>query len=692
MELMSAQEEKLVLVIKTMRREEVKKRIERLRELIDHHRYLYHVLDKQEISEAALDSLKKELFDLEREYPEFITSDSPTQRVGGKPLDEFEKYEHKKMMISFDDAFSRTDMDNWEKRYLKLLTEREKKSIEYYCEPKLDGLAIELVYINGVLEVGATRGDGKIGENVTQNIKTIEALPLRIKEKAFEELRKKGFKNFNEIIIRGEAVITKKDFEKVNKERKRQGLSLYANPRNLAAGSIRQLDSKITASRHLDADVYDVISDLGQKTHEQEHNILGVLGFKTNNKYNRLCKNLDEVFEFYEIWKKKRDTLPYEIDGIVVSINDNRIFDNLGVVGKSPRGAIALKFPLIEATTVIEDIKVQVGRTGAITPVAILKPVEVNGVTITRATLHNEREIERLGLKIGDTVIVGRAGDVVPEVVKVFPELRTGKEKKFKMPEYCPSCDTRLIKEEKDVIWRCPNPNCFARKSKYFNHFISKSAFNMEGLGPKIIEKLLDEGLVSDVADLFDLKTGDIAPLERFGEKSAENIIKSIQKRKKIPYARFIYALGIRNVGIKTALDLSHIFKSIDDLRRVSLGDLEKVRDVGPIVAQSIYEWFNDKDNIKLIDKLKEKGVWYEKPKGNNGKLKGLSFVITGTLNSLSREEAKEKIEALGGEVLQSVSKNLNYLIVGENPGSKYDKAKVLGIKIVKEKEFLQMI
>lgn len=676
-----------------MERQEVKKRISRLRELIDYHRYLYHVLDKQEISEAALDSLKKELFDLEREYPEFITKDSPTQRVGGKPLDEFEKYEHKKRMISFDDAFSRADMDNWEKRNFKLLTEKEIKLVEYYCEPKLDGLAIELVYINGVLEVGATRGDGKIGENVTQNIKTIEALPLRIKDKAFEELRKKGFKgNFNEIIIRGEAVITKREFEKVNKERKKQGLSLYANPRNLAAGSIRQLDSKITASRHLDADVYDIISDLGQKTHEQEHMILGVLGFKTNNKYNKACKNLDEVFDLYEAWKKKRNTLPYEIDGIVVSINSNQIFDNLGIVGKSPRGAIALKFPLIEATTIVEDIKVQVGRTGAITPVAVLKPVEVNGVTITRATLHNEREIERLGLKIGDTVIVGRAGDVIPEIMKVFPELRTGKEKKFKMPEYCPSCDTKLVKQGKDVIWRCPNPKCFSRKIKYFNHFVSKGSFNMEGLGPKIVERLLDEGLVADPADLFDLKIGDIDHLERFGEKSAENIIESIQKRKTIPYARFIYALGIRNVGVKTSLDLSHTFKSIENMQNLSLEDLEKVRDIGPVVAKSIHDWFKDKDNIKFIEKLKERGVWYEKPKQNNGKLKGLSFVITGTLDKLSREEAKEKIEELGGEVSQSVSKNTNYLVVGENPGSKYDKAKELGIKVLKEKEFLQMI
>ena len=675
-----------------MQKQEAKKRIEKLKSLIDHYRYLYHVLDKQEISEAALDSLKKELFDLEKEYPEFITSDSPTQRVGGKPLDQFEKYEHKKIMISFDDAFSRQDMDNWEKRNFKLLESREKESIDYYCELKLDGLAIELVYIDGILEIGATRGDGRFGENVTQNIKTIESIPLRISEDNFKKVKEQGFKiDFKELIVRGEAIITKKEFAKTNKERIKQELAPYSNPRNLAAGSIRQLDPKIAASRRLNADIYDVVSDIGQKTHKQEHDVLDVLGFKTNNKHNRLCKNLDEVFLFYEEWKKKRDALPYEIDGIVVSINNNDVFDKLGIVGKSPRGAIALKFPLIEAVTIVEDIKVQVGRTGAITPVAILKPVEVNGVIITRATLHNEKEIERLDLKIGDTVVVGRAGDVVPEVVKVFPELRTGKEKRFKMPETCPSCNTKIIKKEKDVIWRCPNSNCFARKSKYFNHFIGRSAFNLEGLGPKIVEKLLDQGLVTDPSDLFDLKTGDIAPLERFGEKSAENIIQSIQKRKKISFPRFIYALGIRNIGIKTALDLSHYFKSIEEIKRASLSDLENIKDIGPIVAQSIFEWFKEEDNIKFIDKLKEKGIVYE-TKEKTGKLKGLKFVVTGTLISMSREIIKEKIEALGGEVLQTISKNIDYLIVGENPGFKYDKAKELNIKILKEKEFLKML
>ncbi|MDD5696354.1 MAG: NAD-dependent DNA ligase LigA [Candidatus Pacebacteria bacterium] len=686
-----------------MNREEAKKRIERLRELINHHRYLYHVLDREEISPAALDSLKKELFDLEQEFPELITLDSPTQRVGGKPLDSFEKHEHKKMMISFDDAFSRQDMESWEKRNFKLLTEGEKKKVDYYCEPKLDGLAIELVYEKGVLKVGATRGDGRTGENVTQNIKTIESLPLKLRDEkdVIKELKKNDLgeiarfieKNgLKEVVARGEAVITKKGFEKVNKEREKQGLPLYANPRNLAAGSIRQLDSQIVASRNLDADVYDLISDLGQKTHQEEHIILQALGFKTNNKHNKLCRNLDEVFDFYDVWKEKRDGLPYEIDGIVVSINDNEIFENLGVVGKSPRGAIALKFPLIEATTIVEDIEVQVGRTGAMTPVAILKPVEVNGATITRATLHNEKEIERLGLKIGDTVVVGRAGDVIPEIVRVFPELRTGREKKFKMPLFCPSCETRLVKSDKEVIWRCPNPNCFSRRSKYFSHFVSRGAFDIDGLGPKIIERLMDEGLVLDPADLFDLKSGDLVPLERFGEKSAEKIVEAIQKRKKVPYHKFLYALGIRNVGQKTAYDLAQRFRSVVILEKISLKDLEEVKDVGPIVARSIFDWFQNKENLAFLKRLKERGVWYEKSKRPQGKLRGLKFVITGTLKSLGREEAKEKIEEGGGEVSSSVSKGIDYLILGANPGSKYDKARQLGVKILKEKEFLKIL
>ncbi|MFA5013130.1 MAG: NAD-dependent DNA ligase LigA [Candidatus Paceibacterota bacterium] len=686
-----------------MNKEEAKQRIAKLRELINYHRYLYHVLDKQEISENALDSLKKELFDLEQNYPDLITPDSPTQRVGGEPLPAFKKFTHPKAMTSFFDAFSREDMENWETRNKKLLTQSEAKKVNYYCEPKLDGLAIELIYENGVLAIGSTRGDGRIGENVTQNIKTIDAIPLRLRseKEAARELENAGLKDaariikqkgLKEIVVRGEAIITKKEFLKTNEERAKKGLPLYANPRNLAAGSIRQLDPKITAERKLDSNIYSLITDLGQKTHEQEHIILKALGFKTNNKYNRFCDNLDEVFDYYAYWQKNREKLPYEIDGAVVMINDNQIVRKLGVVGKAPRGGIALKFPLKEATTIIEDIIVQVGRTGAMTPVAVLKPVQVGGVTISRATLHNEDEIRRLGLKIGDTVAVGRAGDVIPEIMKVFPELRTGKEKRFSMPKKCPDCDDNLVRHPGEVAWYCPNPNCFSRKRRYLGHFVSASAFDIDGVGPRIIDRFLEEGLIRDAADLFDLKEGDILPMERFAEKSAKKIVENIQSKKRITLGKFIYALGIRNVGEKTARDLAERFGSIEKIKQLSSEDLEGTRDIGPVVAQSVFDWFADKHNLNFLKRLEDAGIIIEKEEKRGTKLKGKTFVLTGTLESMSRNEAKEKIMALGGEVLGAVSKNLDYLIAGENPGSKYDKAKKLGVKIIDEKEFLKKL
>src|SRR3989339_85443 len=521
-----------------MNKQEIKTRIEKLREVINHHRYLYHVLDKQDISDNALDSLKKELFDLETEYPEFITADSPTQRIGGKALKEFKKFKHPQRMTSFNDAFSKEDMQDWEKRFLKLLSENERGKINYYCELKIDGLAIELIYENRVLKTGSTRGDGMVGEDVTENLKTIDAIPL--------SLQTTNYKLPTQTVARGEVFITKKEFERMNKEQKEKGLAVYANPRNIAAGSIRQLDPKITSSRKLDSFAYDLLNK-NIKTHEEKHKILKELGFKTN-KHNKFCKNLEEVFEFHKKWQKEREKLDYEIDGVVVLVNNNEIFEKLGVVGKAPRAGIAFKFPQAEATTKVLDIKVQVGRTGAMTPVAVLEPVQVTGITITRATLHNEDEIKRLGLKIGDTVIVGRAGDVIPNIIKVLPELRTGKEKNFKMPLHCPSCGTELVKIGTEVLLRCPNKNCFAQKRRNFYHFVSRNAFNIEGLGPKIISRLMDEGLVEDPSDLFFLKEGDLYILERFAAKSANNLILAIQAKKKISFAKFLYALGIRNV------------------------------------------------------------------------------------------------------------------------------------------------
>ena len=686
-----------------MTKEEVKKRIEKLKEVINHHRYLYHVLDRQEISEAALDSLKKELFDLEQKFPEFITSDSPTQRVGGKPQDQFEKVRHPKPMISLNDAFSQVDMKDWLERISKLLTSEEVSQIDFYCEPKLDGLAIELIYENEILKVGATRGNGVVGEDVTQNLKTIEAIPLRLRKikDVAEELEKEGLreiaetikrKGLKEVVARGEAIITKKEFEKVNKEQIKKGLPPYANPRNLAAGSIRQLDPKITAQRRLDSNCYELITDLGQKTHEEKHKILKAFGFKTNNKYSKYCRNLNEVFEFHKVTQKLREKFPYEIDGITVIVNQIKIFDKLGVVGKAPRGAIAYKFPLKQATTIIEAISVQVGRTGAITPVAILKPVEVGGVTISRATLHNEDEIKRLGVKIGDTVIVGRAGDVIPDIIKVLPELRTGKEKMFKMPKTCPSCRTKLVKPKGEVVWRCPNPKCFARRREYFYHFVSRGVFDVVGLGPKIIDRLMDEGLVYDPADLFKLKEGDVLTLERFAEKSAYNLISAIQSKKKITLSRFIYALGIRNVGEESAQDLAEFFGSLEELKNASLEELQKVVGVGPVVAKSIFDWFKEKQNLEFLEKLKKVGVEIIVEKGDRRQpLKGKTFVLTGGLETMSREEAKGKIRLLGGEISESVSKKTDFVVIGKEPGSKLEKAKQLGVKTLNEQEFQKL-
>jgi len=692
-----------------MTRSEAKKRIEKLKKEINYHRYLYHVLDRQEISDAALDSLKNELFKLEQKYPEFITPDSPTQRVGGVPLPEFKKVRHTMRMLSFNDAFSKEDMYDWLDRMRRFLKE-ERVHFDFYCEPKIDGLAISLVYKNGIFTVGSTRGDGITGEDVTQNLKTVHDIPLRIEKveskfinklivtprekevlKKVEKILEKINPARQEIEVRGEIYMEKKDFEALNREQEKRGLPIYANPRNVAAGSIRQLDPKITASRKLRCFVYDIVTPLGFETHEEEHLILRMLGFRTNP-HTRYAKNLDEVFAYHKEWMEKRERLPFEIDGVVVIVNNNSLFDRLGVVGKAPRAAIAFKFPGKEATTQVLDIKVQVGRTGALTPVAVLKPVNVGGVTVSHATLHNEDEIKRLGVKIGDTVIIQRAGDVIPDVVKVLPRLRTGKEKEFKMPKTCPVCGSRVIRPKGEVAYYCTNKNCFARSWRRIIHFTRKPAFNIEGLGPKIIDQLFKNDLISDPADLFALKEGDLLPLERFAEKSAKNLIEAINKSKKIDLARFIYALGIRHVGEETARDLALHFGSLEKLMGASFDEINVVPNIGEVVAKSIFNYFRDRNNIKFINKLLRFGVKIQKPTKAKKVLAGKKFVITGTLKSMSREQAKEKIRNLGGNVSSSVSKKTDFVVCGESPGSKYAKAKKLGIKIIKEKEFLKMI
>ena len=697
-----------------MDKQEVKNRIEKLKKAINYHRYLYHVQDKQEISEAALDSLKKELFDLEQEYPELITPDSPTQRVGGKPLEKFEKAKHILPMLSLNDAFSREDIQDWINRILKLVSEKERPKFDFYCELKIDGLAVELVYENNILKIGSTRGDGIIGENVTQNLKTIDSIPLGL-----------HLEGKNNLVVRGEVFLPKKELERINKEQQRKNLPVFANPRNMAAGSIRQLNPAVTAQRKLDFLAYDLVAGFSKndlKTHKEKHENLKQLGFKINS-HDKYCKDVKEVFEFYDYWKKEREKLPYEIDGMVIIINSNELYEKLGVVGKAARAAIAYKFPLRQATTVLENIFLQVGRTGVLTPIAVLKSVEVGGVKISRATLHNEDEIKKLGVKIGDTVIVGRAGDVIPAIIKVLPELRNGSEKEFKFPKECPSCQKEVKRADGEAAWRCENPQCFNRQRECFYHFVSKGAFDIAGLGPKIIDKLLDSSLISDPSDLFKLEIGDIIPitkvpelnknktkqksiLQGFGEKSAKNLIESIQSKKKIILPKFIFSLGIKNVGEETAHDLADYisapaggqgpdsgWSSIDNLKNISQEELQNILDIGPITADSIFDYFHNKKNLEFLEKLKKTGIEIiTEKKTKEKKLKGKIFVLTGALMSLSRNEVKEKIRILGGNVSESISRNTDYLIFGEDPGSKLEKAKKLKVKIIDEREFLEMI
>ena len=682
--------------------QEVQKRIEKLRKVINHHRYLYHVLDRPEISDSALDSLKKELFDLEQDYPDLITPDSPTQRIGGKPLKEFKKFKHSEPMLSFNDAFNEEDMKEWKARFERLSPGSSKHG--HYGELKIDGLAIELVYKNGILEVGATRGDGITGEDVTRNLKTVEAIPLRLldEEEITANLNKNKLEHFvngikkalaGELVVRGEVFITKKDFERINREQEKAGLKIYANPRNLAAGSIRQLDPSITRSRKLDSYAYALKTDVGQITHEEEHLILKFLGFKTNP-HNEFCKDLKAVQKFRDHWEKHRSRLNYEIDGIVVAINDNKTFNKLGVIGKAPRAAVAYKFSPKESQTVVEDIIIQVGRTGVLTPVAVLRPVNIGGVTVSRATLHNLDEINRLGVRVGDTVIVGRAGDVIPDVKQALKELRTGKEKEFHMPKKCPVCDSPVEQLSGQVAFKCVNKNCPAVKRKAVYHFVSRNAFDIEGIGPQIIDQLMEAGLIRDAADLFGLKKEDLLNLERFADKSAQNVVDSIGSNKKVSLDKFIYSLGIEHVGEETAFALARKLKKLDKITKATLEELQNISDIGPIVAESIFEWFQKSYNLKLIDKFKKAGIHIleERATKESTKLEGKTFVLTGGLESMTREEAKNRVRELGGDISSSVSKETDYVVAGSEPGSKLIKGQKLDVKIITEKEFMKFL
>jgi DNA ligase (NAD+) len=655
-----------------------KKRIEKLREVINHHRYLYHVLDKQEISDEALDSLKYELANLEEKYPEFITPDSPTQRVAGKALDKFSKIKHTIPQWSFNDAFTEEDIINFDNRVKRFLKTDE--DISYTAELKIDGFKIVLTYEGGQLKTAATRGDGTVGEDVTLNVKTIESIPLKLQDKV-------------DVIVEGEIWLGKKDFEKINKERTKEGLPLFANPRNVAAGTIRQLDPKIVSERKLQAFIYDIaradfpLSDSQTKELEK----IKSLGFMVN-KNHKYCKNIKEVIEYWKHWGKLAEKEDYWIDGVVVKVDSRKQQDVLSYTGKAPRFAIAFKFRAKQATTKLLDIGIQVGRTGVLTPVAHLEPTVLAGSTVSRATLHNEDEIGRLDLKIGDTVIIEKAGDVIPSVISVLKDLRTGHEKRFHFPEKCPVCGGKVVRVEGEAAHKCINKSCPAKERRRLYYFTSKSAFDINHLGPKVVDLLADNGLVVTPVDFFRLKLKDLEELPRFGEKSAENLIKALDERRTIPMPRFIISLGIPQVGEETAYDLAKNFKSIKEVAEASVEDLEMIDGIGDVVAEAIVKWFKDKSNKKLVDNLLEYvKVQREDVNTSTGPLSGKSFVFTGTM-SIDREEAKQKVRSLGGEVSESVSAKTTYLVAGESAGSKYDKAKKLGVKILEEADFLKMV
>ncbi len=664
-----------------------KERIAKLRALIERYRYEYHVLDALSISEDALDSLKKELFDLELQHPELITPDSPTQRVAGTPLEGFVKIAHPGRMISLNDAFSEGDMQEWLSRLENYLG--HSYAGPFYCDLKMDGLAIELRYERGVLVTASTRGDGNVGEDVTQNVRTVEAVPLR--------LRSDDREIPDVLLVRGEVFLKKSEFNRINEALAFDGEKVYANPRNLAAGTIRQLDPSVPAGRKLSFYAYSIVGEDGTygdgfSTHADEYRALREWGIGTNP-HGRIASDFEGVLAFYREWESKRDALDYEFDGTVISINDNDAYRNAGVVGKSPRGAMAFKFAPREAQTIIEDIQLQVGRTGVLTPVAHLRPVSIGGTTVSRATLHNMDEIARLGVKIGDTVIVGRAGDVIPDILRVLPELRTGREKEFRMPQQCPVCGTTVVRAEGQVASYCPNHDCPAKQRERLYHFVSRHALNIDGVGPKTLDQLLDAGLIADAADLFMLTKGDLLNLEGFAETSSQSVVASIQLHHSIPLDRFIYALGIPQVGEQTARALAAQFTALERFTQATYEELTAVPDVGPVVAASIIDWFSKSYHQKLLEKFKNAGVEIqsaETPRG--GPLSGKTFVVTGTLETMSRDQAKERIRALGGTVSESVSKKTSYVVVGSDPGSKAEKAKKLGVRILEEEEFTAML
>ncbi len=688
---------------------DAKKRMEVLRKEIIAHAEAYYVHDKPIVSDDVYDALMRELRELDKHYPDFADPNFIIYRVGGKPLDKFVKVQHAKRMLSLNDAFSKEEVEKWQERVIKLLTPRRQgllgEEIAYFCELKMDGLAVSLIYEHGKFVRGATRGDGFIGEDITENLKTIPTIPLVLKNAP------------RYLEVRGEALMSRDVLKKLNKQNEKEGKPLFANTRNAAAGSLRQLDPALARSRGLTFIAYDVAEiswgssptpsprkasalPLGQgekiQTHSQKHALLRMLGF-TLDTHETVATNTTELFTFIDSIEKIREKYPFGTDGVVVSVDNLELEDELGVVGKAPRWAIAYKYPAEKATTIVTDITVNVGRTGVLTPLAHFRPTLVAGSTVSKSTLHNMDQIERLGIRIGDTVVIQKAGDVIPEVVEVLISMRTGKEKKFSMPKICPVCGALVEKREAEskkegtsVAFYCTNPDCPAKNRRGMQHFVN--AFEIYEVGPKILDRLQEEGLITDSADLFTLEEADLSGLERFGEKSAKNIIESIQSRKKLPLWRFLISLGILHVGEETAKDLANHFGSFEKIKSASFEELEVIPNIGPIVAKSLTEFFKNKSSQLFVQKLLDVGVAPYKLEAKSHKLSGKTFVLTGTMETMSRNDAKAKIESLGGKVSGSVSKQTSYVVAGNDPGSKYDNAQSLGVPILNEQAFLKLV
>jgi len=664
-------------VIKTMNKSEAKKEIERLREEINYHNHKYYVENNPVISDYEYDQLLKKLEQLEAEYPNLVTSDSPTQRVGGEPIEGFKTVEHKVAMLSLDNAYNYDELREFDERVKKNVGD-----VEYVAEPKIDGVGIALLYENGVLVRGATRGDGVKGDDITSNLKTIYSIPLR--------LRRSVLKN---VEVRGEAYLPIEAFKKFNKEQEKKGEQVFANPRNAAAGSLRQLDPRIVAVRPLDAFLYYIsYSDKELQTHEKALETLREAGFRVNPLIKKV-KNIEEAIKFCVNLEKKRETLDYEIDGAVIKVNSFAQQKQLGATIKHPRWAIAFKFTAKQATTKLQDIVIQVGRTGTLTPVAVLEPVQVGGVTVSRATLHNFDELKRKDIRIGDMVLVERSGDVIPQVVKSIKEKRAGKEKARGIPRKCPVCGSEIARTEDEVAVRCPNRLCPARLKWRVKYYASRDAMDIEHLGESTIDKLIEKGLIANIADLYHLRREDILTIEGFKDKSAQNLLDSIGRSKHQSLSRLIYALGIRHVGKYAAQILASRYNSIDELAKASVEELNEIFGLGEKTAEAIATFFASEENMELIEKLKGIGIkTKELRKLEDLPLKGKKFVFTGGLQSLSRPDASELVKQKGGIVASSVGKDIDYVVVGEEPGSKYEKAKKLGLKIINEEEFKKLI